>query len=409
MPESLKQDRIKEEIGGVGRFMLFQKIKNMDPRWKSYALAGCICILFYVCITHLSAVFLAMGAVWNLFSPVILGAVIAYILYPLADFFDRWVFKHIKREKFRWILSVVVMLILVLSLFSVLMASLIPQLVTSIQSLLDNISTYFDNLVSFAKAKKAPFQEILLQLIDLISGAEDPLAHVGTLVADNLNDIIKTTTDIGSHAMNVLIGGIIAIYLLLAKQSIFRVFRRVTKLLMRPQAYARAEKVTSRFNVIFSRYLICEILDALIIGGVNFLFMIIMKMPDVLIISVIMGVTNLVPTFGPIVGCAVGSFLLLLESPGSVLPFLICTLVLQLADAYLIKPKFFGGVLNVPGVLILVAIIVFGRLWGIVGMLIAIPIAAILVYLVTEMLFPWLEHRRAEETGTPEEASATKP
>ena len=110
--------------------------------------------------------------------------------------------------------------------------------------------------------------------------------------------------------------------------------------------------------------------------------------------SVVIGVTNLIPTFGPIIGWVVGSFILLLVDPVAVLPFLIFAFTLQTFDGYVFKPKLFGDVLNVPGFLILMAIIVFGKLMGVTGMLISIPVAAILVYIYNEAFIPWLELKR---------------
>ena len=122
--------------------------------------------------------------------------------------------------------------------------------------------------------------------------------------------------------------------------------------------------------------------------------MLIMGMPDVALISVVVAITNLIPTFGPLIGAVFGTFILLLLKPSAVIPFLILTAVLQTFDAYFIKPKLFGNALSVPGALILVAIIVFGKLMGVIGMLISIPCAAIIVFLYDEILIPKLELNR---------------
>ena len=167
-------------------------------------------------------------------------------------------------------------------------------------------------------------------------------------------------------------------------------------LVLRSRSYDRTQLMFRKFHSIFSKYIFCEILDAVLIGLCNGVFLLIWGMPDALFISAIAAITNLAPTFGPIVGAAIGSFILLLVEPACILPFLIFTLVIQLMDSYLVKPKLFGGVLNVPGVIILISIIVFGKLLGVVGMLLAIPIAAILVYFYSELLIPRLELRHAQ-------------
>jgi predicted PurR-regulated permease PerM len=111
------------------------------------------------------------------------------------------------------------------------------------------------------------------------------------------------------------------------------------------------------------------------------------------LISMIVAVTNLIPTFGPIIGGAIGALILLLVKPLHALIFIIFTVVLQFIDPYFIKPRLFGNSLGVSGLLILIAVIVFGSMFGIVGMLLAIPVAAILDFVYHEALLPWLENR----------------
>ena len=115
------------------------------------------------------------------------------------------------------------------------------------------------------------------------------------------------------------------------------------------------------------------------------------------LVSVIVGVTNLVPTFGPIVGAALGALILLMTNPMHALYFLIFTIILQTIDGYYIKPRMFGDVLNVPGVIILISIIVFGRVFGIMGIFLAIPIAAIIVYIFDEFVMPMIKARNEKK------------
>jgi predicted PurR-regulated permease PerM len=172
--------------------------------------------------------------------------------------------------------------------------------------------------------------------------------------------------------------------------------RRLMKLLVVSEdRYTRFSSVLTRFNEIFTQYIAVELMDAILVGLVNYIFMTIAGMPNTLIVSCVVGVTNLAPTFGPIVGAAVGALILLLVKPSAVIAFLIFTVILQTVDGYVLKPKFFGSALSVPSALILIAIIAFGKMFGITGMLLAIPVAAIFVYLYNELLIPALEARKA--------------
>ena len=147
-------------------------------------------------------------------------------------------------------------------------------------------------------------------------------------------------------------------------------------------------------NYIRVRYFVLSLIDAVMVVGATAVFMAIARMDYVGLIAVVCGVTNLIPSFGPIIGGAIGGFILLLVNPWHALIFLAFTGVLQTLDGYVIKPKLFGDSLGVSGLLILVAIIVFGNIFGVVGILLAIPMAAILDFSYEEGILPYLEARR---------------
>lgn len=371
-------------------------LKSVDKKWKEYALAGCVCILFFVCITNLGKIWSVAAGIFKVIKPVFLGFLIAYIINPVAVFFNKRLFKSVKKEKTGWSLSVIMALIIVLAILVTLVASLIPQIVDNLSSLAENYTVYVKHLVDFLRNIGEPFgnMTIIHSLIDFLSEDGGLINTIGKFFADNVSGIVEKTTSIGSAAMNWLIGGIFAVYFLMAKSSIAAELSRAFSLLLSPVKFERLSILLGKFNTIFSKYIICELLDSIIVGGTNYLFMLILSMPDALFVSVAIGLTNLAPTFGPIAGAVIGVFVLLLIKPSAVLPFIIFTLVLQTLDGYIIKPKLFGDALNVPGVIILISIIVFGKLMGVPGMLIAIPAAAILVYIYSEAFIPWLELKK---------------
>ena len=170
------------------------------------------------------------------------------------------------------------------------------------------------------------------------------------------------------------------------------------KALLSQKHYKSASTFLSHCNGILNRYVIFDLIDGLIVGTVNAIFMAILGMQYSGLVSVVVGVTNLVPTFGPLVGAIIGGFILLMVKPVHALFFVIFTIILQTIDGYVIKPKLFGGTLGVSGLWILIVIIAGGRIYGIVGILLAIPIAAILDYIYREMLLPALERKNSSAT-----------
>ncbi|MBQ2063735.1 MAG: AI-2E family transporter, partial [Firmicutes bacterium] len=133
----------------------------------------------------------------------------------------------------------------------------------------------------------------------------------------------------------------------------------------------------------------------------NFIFMTVLGMEYAGMISVIVALTNLIPTFGPIVGGVLGAFILLMVRPFHALLFLAFTVGLQFLDGYVIKPRLFGNTLGVSGLFILIGVVVGGNMFGILGILLAIPVVAIIDLIYSSYLMPWLEGRRQKETATP--------
>ena len=199
------------------------------------------------------------------------------------------------------------------------------------------------------------------------------------------------TASIGSHISAWLIGAIFAIYFLSEKDKLKTGAARLLKAILKQERYSKALPFLQKCDEILSRYIIFSLLDGTIVGIVNAVAMTIMGMPYVGLVSVIVGVTNLIPTFGPIIGAVIGAFILLLVNPTDVIGFLILTLVLQTVDGYIIKPKLFGDTFGVSGLWILAAVVVGGRVFGVIGILLAIPSMAILDYLYHEWFLPRLE------------------
>ena len=163
--------------------------------------------------------------------------------------------------------------------------------------------------------------------------------------------------------------------------------------------YVKFSAFLKRCDGIFIKYLICEVLDALIVGAANAVFMLIFRMEYVPLVSAVVGVTNLIPTFGPLIGAAAGVFILMMVNPMHAVLFLLFTGLLQGLDGYVIKPKLYGNSLGIPGIWVLIAVILGGRIFGMWGMLLAIPFAAILDIVIKEGLLPLIRKRKQENSG----------
>ena len=372
-------------------------LKNVNGKWKEYALAGCITVTLLVVLLNIGKIISGIAGFLRLFKPILLGAVIAYVLYPLAALICRKLFGKMKRAKLAWAVSVILSVAIVLGFLILIISMLIPQVAGNVEHLLDNAEAALGSMAEQYADDSVVSGIIFDNVNEYLVGEHGVVEKIAGFITSNLKNLISTASSFGGKAANVMVGFILAMYFLMAKESIKTGFSTFFRLILSELKYIRGQILFDKFNAIFTKYIVCELLDALAVGIINFVFMIICGMPNALFISVIVAVTNLAPTFGPIVGAVIAAFILLLSAPAKVLLFLIFTLALQTLDGYVVKPKLFGGALKVPGVVILLSIIICGKLMGVTGMLLAIPIAAIAVYLYEEVFVSRMTLKRELE------------
>ena len=203
----------------------------------------------------------------------------------------------------------------------------------------------------------------------------------------------------GKEVFQWVVAFILSVYLLFGKEKLKKGSVRLIKAIFGDRRADEIITLFGRCNGICNRYVVFNILDALLVGTLNAIFMSVTGMQYAGLVSIVVALTNLIPTFGPIIGGVTGAFILLMVKPVHALIFLIFTLVLQFCDGYIIKPRLFGDSLGISGLWILVAILAGGSMFGIAGILLAIPAAAIIDLLYGEYLLPWLEARRSGKAG----------
>ena len=343
--------------------------KISEQSWYPYAVAICLGVLLYVLLEHISNIWGAVSKISGYFLPVLLGCVLAYLMNPLAKLYERRLFRRVKKPNLGWSLSVALAVITVVAFLLFLIGTLVPQLIER-----------------WGLAKHVDVDNILSSSGDLVSKIAD-------WISKNLSNIVSASSKAGKGVANWVIALILSIYLLAAKEPLKLGVLRLARATMSKPHLEHSRLFLTRCDSILSRYITYSLLDALIIGIANLIFMWIMGMQYAGLVSVVVGFTNLIPTFGPVIGAAIGGLILLLVKPLHALIFVGFTLILQTLDGYVIKPRLFGNSLGVSGLLILVSIVVGGNIFGVVGILLAIPFAAILDFVYKEVFLPWLEAR----------------
>ena len=372
----------------------------LEQRWFSNLFVVCAGILFYLLMTHLYMFAGAFGTVRRVVAPIIIGIIIAYLLDPLAKFFEFKVLRKMKNEKGRRYIGVVLAILVVLLLVGLFFAMLVPSLISSVVGIASNADTYGKNIQKMMSDINRVMPNLKLEPEKFVNFAEGILNQVMTYATKNSGDILSASTSIGKGVFNGLIGFIIGIYILLSKRYLLDGIYEIRKGFIPAEQLKKNNAFWARVHEIFIQFIGYDLLEGLIVGVINAIVMAILGMPFIPLISVVVGVTNLLPTFGPMVGGVVGALILLLNNPIHAFWFIIMVIVIQTIDGYIIKPRLFGGSFGIPAVWTLIAIILGGQMFGVVGILLAIPFAAIINILYKEQFVPWLAKRKTKINKT---------
>ena len=374
------------------------KLKKLsEKKWYTGAVVACIGVAFYVLLTNISSVLSAVGSFLGNFKAIFVGIVFAYILNPLANFFSQRVLRKMKFGSRRWALSVILAIVTALLGFVFLVGTLIPQLVMSVATFSENIDGY---AISVIKMLEGSFLENFIDMERITTLSQNALSSIISFVRENSGRILNSAANSGKGILSTVISLILAVYLMMDKKRVLSGWWRLVRAVFSRETTVEIMDFTLRCDTILMSYIGQSLLDALIVGTANAIYMLAFRMQYVGLVSVVVSVTNLIPNFGPIIGAVVGGFVLFLVNPLHALMFVIFCVLLQFVDAYILKPKLFSSSLGVSGLLILVASIVLGNMFGILGMLLSIPAAAILSFIYNEYLLPRQEKSQTEKCQT---------
>ncbi len=365
-----------------------RKHKLLKNRYVALALSLSFVVVVYILLTHIKTVFSVISKIIGYLSPLIWGIVIAYILWPIVRFSEKRLFFKLKKHGVRRALSLVLTIVIFLAFLSFLAFSLVPNIIASVESLSENLSSYISSAKEFIAniENNLHARGINLNIEDLIGSWDNTLKSIISWLPQSIESLAGTFYEIGSGIFNGLIIFVIAMYLLADKERMIAFTKTVEEAIVPDKWRIKLDHFLQNCDRIFSRYIRTNFLDALIVGIASLLFLLIFNMPYAALISVIAAICNMIPTFGPIVAFVVSGLLLVFSNPWYAFWYLVFAIVVQALDAYFIKPKLFGGSLGLPSVVTLTSIIIFGRIFGLLGVLIGVPLAAILYYLLQHFI-----------------------
>ncbi|MBQ8780573.1 MAG: AI-2E family transporter [Oscillospiraceae bacterium] len=327
-------------------------------------------------------------------APITWGIVIAYIVNPIMMWTERTIRKPIekKKEHPRLVrsISVSVSMILLVLILAALISMLLPQVIDSIMSIINNFSTYMANLeqsiYSFvddypgvAEYVTTQFDTIQPKIIDFVNSLLPTVADMAVKLKDGAIGILVGLKDF-------LIGFIVAFYLLYSKERFLSQMHKAAVALCPKSICKSVLGIASHTNNTLSGFISGKLIDSFIIGVLCFICMSIMDMEFVALISVIVGVTNVIPFFGPFFGAIPSAFLLLVAAPKQVIPFVIFIFLLQQFDGNILGPKILGDSTGLSAFWVMFAIFVGGGLFGFAGMVLGVPIFAVIYTLVSDFI-----------------------
>lgn len=344
-------------------------------------------IIFFFLLFRYQEIKTFFAMVLSALQPVIIGIVFAYLLRPIARFLERLFCKIKGISRFARLLSVLFTMILTFSVLGLCCAFILPQLVESVGSLVKDLPELLEVQLARLSAYLEADDDAAAVVMQMISSVENSLlSWVKTNLFSTVSTVANSVLSIGSALVNVIVSIIVTIYLLLDWERYLAQCKKLFYAISKNQRvnYAVAD-VVCQTNRIFSGFISGKLLDSLIVGIICFICLTILKMPYAMLISVIVGVTNIIPMFGPFIGAIPSAFLVLLVSPVKCIVFLVFIVVLQQVDGNIIGPRILGNSTGLSALYVTVAMLLFGKLLGFLGMIVGVPLFATLYYIVKRL------------------------
>ena len=335
-------------------------------------------VLIFVFI-HIKEIWNFLGFILKLIMPFILGIVIAFVLNILINLIEtKLLNKAIMGDKSKRTISLLLSFAIVFTFIVVLLLLIIPQLKNTVELFVDNMPMYEENVKELLdKFNINP--EIVMEI-------EEGVKNFGTVaiefIKNNTDHILEVTLGVASNVISIIVNTVIAlvfaIYLLVQKEKLLSQLNKVLKAYLPLNKVSKIRDIAKLSNRICANFVSGQCLEAVIIGVLCFIGMLILGIPYAATISVLIGVTALIPVYGAFIGTIFGAFLIFMVSPIKALIFIIFIIILQQFEGNLIYPKVVGKSVGLPGIWVFVAVTIGASLAGIVGMLISVPIVSIL-------------------------------
>ncbi len=355
----------------------------MKPEWKTCFRIGVCVFLLYLCIHYWPQASVMLTALFKAAVPLIAGCAVAFVVNILMGRYERFFFAKSNKKVIvsaRRPVCLVLAYLTVIALLALVIGLVVPQLVSCVKLIIAVLPGALDKCVNYLQTLEFMPKSIgeLLDSIDWKSRLGEIASLLGNGVGGVMGTVIQTVSAVLSGVFSALVSFMFSIYLLLGKEQLSRRCKRVMKHYMRESAYDKSIYVAGVLNDCFRRYIIGQCTEAVILGTLCIIGMLILRLPYATMIGALVAFTALIPIVGAFIGAGVGAFMILTVSPIKAVIFVIFIVLLQQVEGNLIYPRVVGSSIGLPALWVLAAVTLGGGVLGISGMLIAVPITAAL-------------------------------
>ena len=369
-------------------------------------LTFCCCTLFFFFVYRNQEIAAYGEQLSYILQPIIIGIVLAYLLNPIVNFMEvrikNGLKKYVKNPKkiksLSRMLSITSAWLFFGVIFAVLVAAILPTILESIMSMIKTFPDAIDNLLKLINKTVEGDEQMKQMMNELVVRGSTWLETwmTGTILPQMesyIASIMSSAVSALKLILNVFIGFVVSVYVLTSKESFSGQAKKIVYAFFKPSQANVIIDTVRKSHEIFGGFISGKLLDSLIIGIIAYIVLSIMKMPYAMLVSVIVGVTNVIPFFGPFIGAIPSFFIILLQDPMKSLYFLIFILVLQQIDGNIIGPKILGESTGLTAFWIVFSTTFFGGVWGFIGMVLGVPLTAVIYHIVGRILNYMLKKR----------------
>lgn len=375
---------------------------NIAKRTISNIIVVSVGIILFFIIKNLGGIFNKVGEIIKLLMPFIYGFSMAYLLAIPLKFLEDKVLKFMDKKnqyKAKRFISITITYISAAILISIVFSILVPELSRSIYTLLENIPDYIKALEEYINNIVIALNLNGDMVEDIVKDFNSISKYITSIAGTAVLDLFQFSANITQYILNIFIATIISIYLLAGKEKFFAQIKKFLYAMLPEKPVKYVIELTRSSHKTFIGFLGGKLLDSLIIGIICFVGMKIFKMPYPLLVSFIIGITNVVPVFGPFIGAVPSVIIIFIASPIKALWFILFILVLQQFDGNILGPKILGNSTGLTAFWVMFAILLGNGLFGVVGMILGVPTFAVIYSIIVSVI-----NNALKEKGLPVEA-----